>query len=310
METPLQKCGIVKLSNETSALSVFILSALLIFWGPVANASENTGRIYEVFSVNGDPQKVIENIKLLARENFKVVENKKKIFEIYYETPEFHYRNNGGYLRFQAIPYLSKKKKVKYNETVEHLDTGKLPQNYPVKHYDSIRSHEEKHALLGIIRRKSRNDFIEHLALDGIRHPMRIKPIFQVEKDVQELILSRNDEPVIRFIIRTLTTNTSTTALSLLVISNELEVLRDKNVNSVNQQPLGKLVEDIKSTSPLTRTTSAEEYHLLIDGIIETDKMFLIDFEHPALTRLGKAILIAILGFVFIYLFFIRNRRT
>ncbi len=127
----------------------------------------------------------------LSTTNYTVKERDDKIFEIYFDLPELSYLKQNGYIRYKAVQYLTKKKqKKKYIENIEYSLDGNSTYSFPVKHYNSVKTFEEKHPLLRLAKRKERQSFLDKLKQDGVEYPMRLKEIVQVSKLVHTFELS------------------------------------------------------------------------------------------------------------------------
>ncbi|MEA2100031.1 MAG: hypothetical protein U9P72_07870 [Campylobacterota bacterium] len=107
------------------------------------------------------------------------INSQAKTLEIYFDTPELFLLKNNSSIKYQAVEYTSKKNKVKYRENIIYTyDTNKT-KTFPVKHYNSVKSIEEKHPLLALIKRKDREMFIKSLQDNGINYPMKLKYILK-----------------------------------------------------------------------------------------------------------------------------------
>ncbi len=159
----------------------FILFLLII-----SNLSANDKSFFIIKKDSIETKKIIE--KYLIDSNYEVKEMDGRVFEIYFDLPELTYLKQGGYIKYKAIEYLSKKKQnKKYIESIEYSFDGNITYSYPVKHYNSVKSFEEKHPLLSLVKRKDREIFLNRLHADGLKYPMRLKNIVQVSKLVHTI---------------------------------------------------------------------------------------------------------------------------
>lgn len=100
--------------------------------------------------------------------------------EVYFDTPSLSLLENNASLKYQAIKYLStKKQKIKYNESIIYISSVQKKHQFEVKHYNSVKFLEEKHPLLALVKRKDRKRFRDILKNDGIKHPMKLKYVFE-----------------------------------------------------------------------------------------------------------------------------------
>ncbi len=157
-------------------LLLFVLSFLI--------ANHLNATIHKFLIVEKDFLQVKKIVKrYLLANDYKIRETDDKILEIYFDTPKLLYLKQNGYIRFKALEYLSKKKKrAKYHKNVEYSYDSSSFFIYPVKHYNSVKTFEEKHQLLSLVKRKEREGFLNKLKSDGLKYPMKLKEIVKVSK--------------------------------------------------------------------------------------------------------------------------------
>lgn len=113
--------------------------------------------------------------------------SKDDVLEIYYDMPNLELLNNNASLKYQAKGYLSKKKKkLKYTESVIYVSKSYQTHTFRVKHYNNVKSIEEKHPLLSLVKRKDRPLLIELLKQDGIIYPMKLKYVLKNTSDSKD----------------------------------------------------------------------------------------------------------------------------
>ncbi len=121
-----------------------------------------------------------------------------KTLEIYFDTPELFNLKHGSSIKYQAVSYLSKKKKkIKYNENIIYTYDINKTKVFPVKHYNSVKSIEEKHPLLALVKRKDREIFMTVLKNDGLIYPLKLKYILEVvdsNATYKELFKSKSED--------------------------------------------------------------------------------------------------------------------
>lgn len=107
------------------------------------------------------------------------VTDSKNVLEIYFDTADLYLLKHDGVLKYRAERYLSKKnKKIKYIETIIYASKTQKQTIFEVKHYNSVKSTEEKHPLLSLVKRNQREAFTVMLKKEGIKYPMTLKYIF------------------------------------------------------------------------------------------------------------------------------------
>lgn len=137
---------------------------------------------------------------------------KKDTLEIYFDTQDLYCLKNNTVLKYQAIKYLSKKrKKEKYDETIIYIDKMQKKHLFKVKHYNKVKFIEEKHPLLSLVKRKDRKTFAALLEKDGIKYPMKLKYVLQSyrksnlqidEKHEYKILFEKNKKDDILFTIK------------------------------------------------------------------------------------------------------------
>ena len=103
---------------------------------------------------------------------------------IYFDTPDLYLLKNDKTLKYQAKRYLTKKtKKPKYLESITYHSKTQKPTTFDVKHYNKVKTIEEKHPLLSLIKRDQRASFIALLKKEGLKYPLKLKYIFEASID-------------------------------------------------------------------------------------------------------------------------------
>lgn len=284
----------------------------LFSWALIATAAQANTEINpdyrEFFTTTATVQELIDELQNIPDISVETSEDTQQQFEIYYDTPEFHYSNKSGFIRFQATPYLSKKQNLKYTETIQHTDNAGVLLSYGVKHYNNVKDPQEKHSLLGMVRRNARGLFVERLKLDGVEYPMRLKPIFKIAKSSQSMLLRSNDNSAINLTITKLQAIDSDTSLSLVQLWQE-SAGEENNlaINSASASQAIRFIHSLETLTSLSKVAYENEYKLMLDTIIKADDTFLFKFKYPALSRLGNAIFISLFGLAILLILFIRR---
>jgi len=102
-----------------------------------------------------------------------------KTLTIYFDTPELALLKNHSSIKYQTKEYTSKKGKLKYKESIIYSYDKNKTQTFKVKHYNTVKSPEEKHPLLALVKRKDRPLLISTLKQNGITYPLKLKYIFK-----------------------------------------------------------------------------------------------------------------------------------
>lgn len=125
-------------------------------------------------------------VQLFANNPNKEIHN--DVLEVFFDTPSLYLLKHDMSLKYQAEQYVSKKKKkIKYHELIIYKSLDQKKHTFKVKHYKNVKSKEEKHPLLSMIKRKDRKLFMNMLQKNGIKYPMKLKYIFEnVKKSTNE----------------------------------------------------------------------------------------------------------------------------
>jgi len=109
------------------------------------------------------------------------------ILEVYFDTPKLYLLDNNLTLKYKVEEYTSKKNKLKYKENIIFIDKNQKLYNFKVKHYKTVKSIEEKHPLLSLVKRRDRKTFISLLKNNGIVYPMKLKYVLKVSNIASSL---------------------------------------------------------------------------------------------------------------------------
>jgi len=156
--------------------------------------SENPKRC--LISSHIEPSEFESNLTGLIKSHGYTYQKKiQRKFEIYFDTPEFLFRQKQHCLTYQVDEYVSKKNKLKYHEEIKfYTEKGKVV--YPVKHYNRAQSYEGKHPFLGMVKKKDRQRLINDLKAAGVLYPMRLKMTFNVSKIIHSYAIFEKDTPI------------------------------------------------------------------------------------------------------------------
>ena len=271
-----------------------LLSVFLFVVGVYANAA--THQFFISQKDFSETIKVVDNY--LKTKSYKIKQSDDKILEIYFDTPELMYLKQTRYLKYKAIAYLSKKKKkTKYRETIEYLSDNNKSYTFPVKHYNNVKSFEEKHPLLSLVKRKERQTFLDKLKSDGVKYPMRLKEIVQVSKLVHTFDIYTDDHKIGSIRI----SNMKTSALD-----NEIEFI----ISEIELKNNQKLVKGLHNLLGVTdQQAIPNEYIVSYQQMEENVGLFYWILRYPYLVNLLYAIGFSLLGLLIIFGLFWKRLR-
>jgi len=266
---------------------------------------------HQWYIVEGDVSTLLDEInKRLSKIKLQKIDKTERIFEIYYDTPEFHYLTENGFVRYHAVQYLTKrKKKVKYHEEIQYSSDGISSSIYPVKHYKKVKNLEEKHSLLGMVKRKSREEFIRQMTADGIEYPMRMKSVFHTGKISYQSTLLHHRWPVLVATVSQLEITSTRNTLDLALLEIEILPLGAGGLNDAEVSTLQLFHNNLDGLNYLTKIDFTNEYSEILDRVKVSDALFSLNFKHPALINFVYAIVTALFGTLILYVLFLRNRR-
>lgn len=263
--------------------------------------------------VVNDESGIIENkLKLLLKaSDFDAIKTSDKIFEIYFDTPELHYLNNNGEIRYKAIEYISKKKKkVKYYEVILSAHSDREPSVFPVKHYNKVKNFEEKHPLLGLVKRKDREHFIAQMSNDGIDYPLRLKEILRVSKLSDSYGIKYKEQQVGILKINTMTASAFDDDVDFIMATSFSNKKNIQAFTASDQEHIGAFFN--KLANMLTPVPSGDvvldnEYAVVFHQLKKDIILFDLFLKYPFLVHLSYAAYFAVVGLVLLKLFFWRR---
>ncbi len=266
---------------------------LLLFVFLLLIANHLNAATHKFLIVEKDLLQVKKIVKrYLLTNGYKIKESDNKILEIYFDTPELLYLKQNGFIRFKALEYLTKKKKrVKYHKTVEYSYDNNTSFVYPVKHYNSVKSFEEKHQLLSLVKRKEREGFLNKLKSDGLKYPMRLKEIVKISKIKHS------------FEHNMTSTNVGKIAISQMRVSaleSEIEFIMLEIVTK-NQAIVDDLKEIVGTKDANIKDT---EYALVFEQMKKNVDLFYWILRYPYLVNLLYALGFGALGLLIIFALF------
>jgi hypothetical protein len=282
----------------------FLLLATLSILSSFANSGSR-------FILEENTQEVEATLaSLLLSESFQVTSKKIRSYEIYFDSPELYFFLDDGSLRYRAVEYLSKKKKNrKYHEHVQFTSSGGIAFEYPVKHYGRLKSPEEKHNLLGLIKRGDREAFIVRLEKEGIKYPLRIKEVFHIAKITDIYELSRNQQVFASIQLDSVTLLVFDQELDFFIFNIQLDegVVRSfpddiqESIFSITSS-LGTFLSALAVSADSSDIVT--EYTLLFSYMKNHTTLFNWFFQYPYLPRLLYAIGFSLAGLLLMKIFF------
>ena len=272
--------------NKIMFIKIF-LSVFLLFTSCYSSTD-----VKQSFIVKKELSKVKKEIEnYLTTKKHEVKQTKDKILEIYFDVPELSYLKQNGMIRYSAVAYLSKKKKkVKYSESITYSLDGNATSTFSVKHYNNIKTMEEKHPMITLVKRKERQIFLDQLHKDGVKYPMRLKEILQVSKIVHTLAVENDSNKIASISINQVEASALDQETNYVMLTIETD-------NTTN------IVREIKSLLGL-QATAKTEYQLAFDEMNNNVSLFYWILRYPYLINLLYGLSFGMIGFMLIFLLF------
>jgi len=264
----------------------------------------------EYYTFKYSEAEVFENkLKAIFKlaKGFEVEFKSERWFSIYFDTPELTFLNQNQQLKYQAKEDIRKKKvkkeyikkeKVKFDESIDYLKNKQI-QTYKAKHYKNSISIEEKHPLLGLVKRTERKAFIEQLQSDGITNPMRIKYIFQSSKNIHRYTLYNEENLLFSIEINYIETTLIKAKLAFLFVKFEFDTAKINNLNEHEVIELEKIVKKINDSMPeLAEKVSIEttEYKFIFNKMKDDIMLFSLNLKYPIIIKMLYTLLYILLG--------------
>jgi len=260
---------------------------LFLFLLIVTQIDASTNHLFIVEKDFLEVKKIIQNY--LSKKDYNLKERDDKILEIYFDIPELIYLKQNGYIRYRAVEYISKKNRVKYKESIDYSLDNNSSYTFSVKHYKNVKSFEEKHPLLSLIKRKERQDFLYKLHNSGIKYPTRLKEIVRVSKLIHTFELNNALETTIHISKIEASSFNTKTEFILLEIDSKKQPLIDELIEIV----------DIKDKRAINN-----EYLIVFKEMEKNIDLFYWILKYPYLVNLLYALGFGLFGLLIIYIFF------
>ena len=272
---------------------IFVLSLLLLNISLYASSTE-------LYLSEENSSSIDKKIRTFADEHNYTIELKKEnSIEVYFDTPKLRLSTQNAFIKYQ-LESLPKSKKIKkfYREEVHYLSRDKTLLTYPVKHYHTIKSIEEKHLLLSLIKRADREDFMTKLKANGIEHPLRLKYLFKISKSTQnyQLLGNKNKISIVVNQIELEPFNSNQQIVTLKILKKPLESASSVP-NKTRLKPL------ISSFEPNLTEIENNPYLFYLNRIKSDNFYFTTEIKHPYLFRLLNTVLISLFLVLFFYIF-------
>ncbi len=268
---------------------IFVLSLLILNISLYASSTE-------LYLSEENSSSIDKKIRAFADEhNYTIALKKENSIEVYFDTSELTLSTQNGFVKYQLEsealaqnltrlkPSLTKSKKIKksYKESVLYLSKNKTLLSYPVKHYHTIKSIEEKHSLLSLIKRANREDFMSKLKVNGIEHPLRLKYLFKISKSTQNYQLLYSNKNKISIVVNHI--GFELIEKDIITIENitPIEITKELNLTEIENNP----------------------YLFYLNNIIQEHPYFITKVKYPYLVELLNAIFISLFLILFFYIF-------
>ncbi|NOR54964.1 MAG: hypothetical protein GQ531_02030 [Sulfurovum sp.] len=272
--------------NNIMLIRIF-LSVFLLF--TTCHSSTNIKQSFIIKKEFSVIKKEIDNY--LATKKYNAKQTDDKILEMYFDVPELNYLKQNGMIRYRAVEYRSKKKnKIKYRESIAYTLDGNTTSTFSVKHYNNIKSMQEKHPMLTLVKRKERQVFLNQLHQDGVKYPMRLKKIVQVSKVVHTLAVENNSNKIANISI-------SQVEASALDQETNYVMLTLETDNTTN---VSKEIKNLLGLQAIAKT----EYQLAFDEMNNNVFLFYWILRYPYLINLLYGLGFGLIGFMLIFLLF------
>jgi len=260
---------------------IFILLLLVLNISLYASSTE-------LYLSENNSSYIDKKIRTFAKEHNHTIELKKEnCIEVYFDTPELTLSTQNEFLKYQ-LESLPKSKKVKkaYKESVLYLTKDKTLLSYPVKHYHTIKSTEEKHPLLSFIKRANREDFMRKLKENGTEHPLKLKYLFNISKFTHNYQLVDNNKNKISILVNKINfepfnIEKDITTIEIITPINIKEITKELNLTKIKTNPYIFYLNSIKKDNPY----------------------FTIQVKYPHLIKLLDAVFISLFLILFFYIF-------
>jgi hypothetical protein len=266
--------------------------SLTLFGTKVADSEKfykRSSPFREFYVSEKNSSSIDKKIRAFAHEhNYTLALKKENSIEVYFDTPELTLSTKNQSLKYQLKSETSapnQKKKKSYQESILYRNKDNTLLTYPIKHYHTIKSAQEKHPLLSLIKRADREEFLKKLKENGILHPLTLRYVVKISKLTESYALIDSKKHKI----------------FILVHKINLESFNiKKNFTTIEMDsPLKRLKRKLNITEKYTNS-----YDFYLKRLKKDNFYFGLKIKYPYLFRLLNALFNTVFISLFLVLFF------
>jgi len=238
-------------------------------------------------------------------------------YEEYFDTPDLVLMGSDNAIRYSIRVDNNGKKPGIKNEVAEilihdirgyGLDLARISNfgiisghgiQFEVDHYNTTTSPDEKHQLLGIVKRNVRPVFKDILKLIGIENPFYLTNFVNITGRRAGFKVIRNDIPMGRICLEEITTE----KFGIEFLYCILKFVHDPGFDPVaapdEKTRIEEAIEDdlLNSVSVVKRVKETD-YQLAFSELDEQFPFFKTLLRYPIIEKCGKVIFLSLIGFV------------
>jgi len=179
---------------------------------------------------------------------------------------------------------------------------------FEVAHYNVTTSPDEKHSLLGVIKRAVRPVFKDVVKKIGIENPFRLINVINVESRRAGFEIIHEDIPIGRIYLE----EVNAERFGIESLSCVLKFIPDAGLGStvapLEMTRIEKAIQnDLSKNISLVRQIKESDYQLAYGKLEEKFPFLRLLLEYPIIKRFGEAILLSLCGLLVLSLFFHRR---
>lgn len=247
-------------------------------------------------------------------------------YEEYFDTPDLALLGGDNAIKYSIWVDSNGKKPGIKNEVAEilihdiqgyGLDLARISNfgiisgdniQFEVAHYNTTTSPDEKHRLLGIVKRNVRPVFKDILKIIGIENPFYLTNVVNITGRRAGFKIIRNDIPMGRICLEEITTE----KFGIEYLYCILKFVHDPGFGPVaaldEKARIEEAIEDdlLNSVSVVKRVKETD-YRLALSQLDEQFPFFKVLLRYPIIEKCGKVILLSLFGFVVLGVLFYKR---
>ena len=243
--------------------------------------------------------------------NIGVVHSTQRNFDIYYDLPALTLLDNRVSLKLTALEYLSKKGNSKFKESVV-ISSDLAETSYKVKHYKNAESVEEKHPLLGAVKRNERAQFLVDLDALTVSLPMQLREIVQVGLVTDRLSLTQNNIELAYIDL----VQYNAQSIGETVEFSVVKITKTDAISNLNAEAKLQVLSEISTITDLLPIDTNKalvsdedfEYALIYSELMDNIRFLSLKLRFPYLVNLFNSLFIGFFGLI-VVLILLRQRR-